>query len=186
MTKIKRVRTIDAVVVGWRPGKGPNRGLADHRALRRRRKPARSATPPGSRRPRSGGCPQLATYETGERGMGDPSRWNNERELGGGSSGPSSSSRSPFDHVSNDRIRHGTNQPLARRQGSARLPHRSAPFVGTRHPLGLFALRHGARGVCVLAWHFVVAGVLRRSTWGAFRRYPRLSRLWVVCHGGAV
>ena len=42
MVKIKRVRTIDAVVMGWRPGQGRAHGRrADPRALHARRAPAR-------------------------------------------------------------------------------------------------------------------------------------------------
>ena len=110
MSKIKRVRTIDAVVVGWRPGKeegtvgslilalhdddgklrvvGHTSGL---KAKEKRELPAK-----------------LAPYETGERGMGDPSRWNNERELEWISLRPELVVEVTFDHTSNDRIRHGT------------------------------------------------------------------------------
>ena len=110
MSKIKRVRTIDAVVVGWRPGKeegtvgslilalhdddgnlrvvGHTSGL---KAAEKRELPAK-----------------LAAYETGERGMGDPSRWNNERELEWVSLRPELVVEVTFDHTSNDRIRHGT------------------------------------------------------------------------------
>jgi ATP-dependent DNA ligase len=110
MTKIKRVRTIDAVVVGWRPGKEPDTvgsliiGLYDEdgnlrvvghtsgfKAAEKRELPK-----------------QLKRYETGERGMGDPSRWNNERELEWIELRPELVIEVTFDHVSNDRIRHGT------------------------------------------------------------------------------
>jgi ATP-dependent DNA ligase len=110
MVKIKRVRTIDAVVVGWRPGKEENTvgslilGLYDEagelrvvghtsgfKAAEKRELPA-----------------QLAPYETGQRGMGDPSRWNNERELEWVELRPELVVEVTFDHVSNDRIRHGT------------------------------------------------------------------------------
>jgi ATP-dependent DNA ligase len=110
MLKIKRVRTIDAVVVGWRPGKEENTvgslilGLYDDagelrvvghtsgfKAAEKRELPA-----------------QLAPYETGQRGMGDPSRWNNERELEWVELRPELVVEVTFDHVSNDRIRHGT------------------------------------------------------------------------------
>jgi ATP-dependent DNA ligase len=110
MVKIKRVRTIDAVVVGWRPGKEENTvgsliiGLYDDagnlrvvghssgfKASEKRELPAR-----------------LAPYETGQRGMGEPSRWNNERELEWIELRPELVIEVTFDHVSNDRIRHGT------------------------------------------------------------------------------
>ena len=51
---------------------------------------------------------KLAQYETGQRGMGDPSRWNNERELEWVELRPELVVEVTFDHVSNDRIRHGT------------------------------------------------------------------------------
>jgi ATP-dependent DNA ligase len=110
MVKIKRVRTIDAVVVGWRPGKeegtvgslilalydeageirvvGHTSGLS---AKEKRALPAR-----------------LAPYETGERGHGDPSRWASDRELEWVSLRPELVVEVTFDHTSNNRIRHGT------------------------------------------------------------------------------
>ena len=110
MVKVKRVRTIDAVVAGYRPGKeagtvgslilglyddagrlhvvGHSSGLraAEKRALVNR----------------------LAPYETGERGRGDPSRWQNERELEWISLRPELVVEVTFDHASGGRIRHGT------------------------------------------------------------------------------
>jgi ATP-dependent DNA ligase len=110
MVKIKRIRTIDAVVLGWRPGKEEGTvgslilGLYDDagelrvvghtsgfKAAEKRELPAR-----------------LAQYETGRRGSGDPSRWNNERELEWIELRPELVVEVTFDHVSNDRIRHGT------------------------------------------------------------------------------
>ena len=110
MVKIKRVRTIDAVVMGWRPGKekgtvgslilglynpegklrvvGHSSGFS---AKEKRELPAR-----------------LAPYETGERGMGDPSRWASDRELEWIAMRPELVVEVTFDHVSNNRIRHGT------------------------------------------------------------------------------
>jgi ATP-dependent DNA ligase len=110
MVKIKRVRTIDAVVVGWRPGKeegtlgslilalyddaGELRVVghtSGFKAAEKRELPAK-----------------LAPYETGQRGMGDPSRWSSERELEWIELRPELVVEVTFDHVSNDRIRHGT------------------------------------------------------------------------------
>jgi ATP-dependent DNA ligase len=110
MLKIKRVRTIDAVVMGWRPGKeegtvgslilglydeagalhtvGHTSGLS---AREKRELPAR-----------------LKPYETGKRGMGDPSRWANDRELEWIELRPELVVEVTFDHTSNNRIRHGT------------------------------------------------------------------------------
>jgi len=110
MVKIKRVRTIDAVVMGWRPGKEEGTvgslilGLYDDagelrevghtsgfRAAEKRELPAK-----------------LAPYETGRRGMGEPSRWASDRELEWIELRPELVVEVTFDHTSNDRIRHGT------------------------------------------------------------------------------
>lgn len=109
MVKVKRVRTIDAVVMGWRPGKLEDTvgslilGLHDEAgelrvvghtsgfsAKEKRELPAR-----------------LAPYETGKRGMGDPSRWTSDRELEWIELRPELVVEVTFDHTSNDRIRHG-------------------------------------------------------------------------------
>jgi ATP-dependent DNA ligase len=110
MVKVKRVRTIDAVVAGYRPGKEPgtvgslilglydqagalhvvghSSGLraAEKRALVRKLKP----------------------YETGQRGHGDPSRWKSEKELAWIELRPELVVEVTFDHASGGRIRHGT------------------------------------------------------------------------------
>jgi ATP-dependent DNA ligase len=110
MVKVKRLRTIDAVVVGYRPGKeegtvgslilglydssgqlqvvGHSSGLraAEKRALVER----------------------LAPYETGQRGHGDPSRWKNEKDLEWIELRPELVVEVTFDHSSGGRIRHGT------------------------------------------------------------------------------
>jgi ATP-dependent DNA ligase len=110
MVKIKRVRTIDAVIAGYRPGKeagtvgslilglydgagelhvvGHSSGLraAEKRALVQR----------------------LAPYETGERGHGDPSRWMSEKDLEWIALRPELVVEVTFDHASGGRIRHGT------------------------------------------------------------------------------
>jgi len=109
MVKVKRVRTIDTVVVGWRPGKEEGTlgslilGLYDKkgelhvvghtsgfRAKEKRELPAK-----------------LAPYETGERGSGDASRWTAGRELEWISVRPELVVEITFDHVSAGRIRHG-------------------------------------------------------------------------------
>jgi ATP-dependent DNA ligase len=109
MVKVKRVRTIDSVVVGWRPGKEEGTlgslilGLYDEqgelqvvghtsgfRAKQKRELPA-----------------FLAPYETGEKGSGDPSRWDAGRELEWRSVRPELVCEVTFDHVSGRRIRHG-------------------------------------------------------------------------------
>jgi ATP-dependent DNA ligase len=108
MMKIKRVRTIDAVVRGWRPGKaegtlgalilglygedgrlreiGHSSGFS---AKEKRELPAK-----------------LAPYETGERGSGEPSRWTQGRDLEWIALRPELVVEVSFDHFSNGRIRH--------------------------------------------------------------------------------
>jgi ATP-dependent DNA ligase len=49
----------------------------------------------------------LAPYETGERGRGDPSRWDSGRELEWIAVRPELVAEVTFDHVSGHRIRHG-------------------------------------------------------------------------------
>ncbi len=108
MVKVKRTRTIDAVVVGWRPGKEERTvgalilGLYDGDELRV-----------------VGHCSGLtakvkrelvdffAPYETGERGSADPSRWSADRNLEWVALRPELVVEIDFDHVSAGRIRHG-------------------------------------------------------------------------------
>jgi ATP-dependent DNA ligase len=109
MVKVKRVRTIDAVVIGWRPGKEEGTvgslilALYDGDDLR----PVGHTSGLSAKEKRA--LPErLAPYETGERGSGDPSRWDNERELEWIALRPELVVEITFDHTSNDRIRHGT------------------------------------------------------------------------------
>ena len=110
MVKVKRVRTIDAVVAGYRPGKEPDtvgslilglygedgklRVVGHSSGLRAAEKRAL--------------VDKLAPYETGQRGHGDPSRWKSEKELEWISLRPELVVEVTFDHVSDGRIRHGT------------------------------------------------------------------------------
>jgi ATP-dependent DNA ligase len=110
MVKVKRVRTIDAVVAGYRPGKEPDTvgslilGLYDtdgklhivghSSGLRAAEKRALVS--------------KLAPYESGKRGHGDPSRWKNEKELEWIDLRPELVVEITFDHTSGGRIRHGT------------------------------------------------------------------------------
>jgi ATP-dependent DNA ligase len=108
MAKVKRVRTIDAVVMGWRPGKEPDTvgalilGLYDGEALR---VVGHCSGLTASEKRRLVGF--LAPYETGERGSGDPSRWSAGRELEWIALRPELVVEIDFDHVSAGRIRHG-------------------------------------------------------------------------------
>jgi ATP-dependent DNA ligase len=110
MVKVKRVRTIDAVVAGWRPGKEENTvgslilGLygddgelhvVGHTSgLKAKEKRELVGT--------------LAPYETGERGSAEPSRWAADRDLEWVSLRPELVVEVSFDHVSAGRIRHGS------------------------------------------------------------------------------
>jgi ATP-dependent DNA ligase len=110
MVKVKRVRTIDAVIVGYRPGKEPDTvgslilGLYDQ-AGKLRVIGHSSGLRAAEKRALVG---KLAPYETGERGHGDPSRWASERDLEWISLRPELVVEVAFDHVSEGRIRHGT------------------------------------------------------------------------------
>ena len=109
MVKVKRIRTIDCVVVGWRPGKlagtvgslilgcyepdgtlrvvGHSSGFS---AKEKRELPA-----------------FLAPYESGQRGSADPSRWSADRDLEWIGLRPELVVEISFDHTSGGRIRHG-------------------------------------------------------------------------------
>jgi ATP-dependent DNA ligase len=108
MAKVKRVRTIDAVVVGWRPGKEEGTvgalilGLYDGDQLRV-----------------VGHCSGLSAaekrrlvvflepFQSGERGSADPSRWSAGKDLEWIGLRPELVVEIDFDHVSAGRIRHG-------------------------------------------------------------------------------
>jgi ATP-dependent DNA ligase len=110
MVKIKRVRTIDAVVMGWRPGKeegtvgalilglyddaGKMHVVGHSSGLKAKEKRELVKT--------------LAPYETGQRGSGEPSRWTQGRDLEWVELRPELVVEVSFDHVSAGRIRHGS------------------------------------------------------------------------------
>ena len=109
MVKIKRVRTIDAVVRGWRPGKEEgtvgslNLGLYDDAGRLHEVGHTSGFTVKQKRE-----LPAfLAPYETGERFSAEPSRWNAAREMDGAVVRPELVVEITFDHTSNERIRHG-------------------------------------------------------------------------------
>ena len=109
MVKVKRVRTIDAIVLGWRPGKEPGTvgslilGLHDEAGDLREV----GHTSGFNAKQKRELVEHLAPYETGERGSGEPSRWNNARDLEWVKLRPELVIEIAFDHTSNDRIRHG-------------------------------------------------------------------------------
>ena len=108
MVKVKRLRTIDAVVAGWRPGKEPDTvgslilGLYDGDELR-----VVGHTSGLKAAEKRALVTTLAPYESGERGSADPSRWSADRELEWVSLRPELVVEVSFDHVSAGRIRHG-------------------------------------------------------------------------------
>ena len=110
MIKVKRVRTIDAVVMGWRPGKAERTvgaiilGLygEDGRLREVGHSSGFSATEKRSL------VDKFAPYETGERGSGEPSRWTQGRDLEWVAMRPELVVEITFDHVSDGRIRHGS------------------------------------------------------------------------------
>jgi ATP-dependent DNA ligase len=108
MAKVKRVRTIDAVLVGWRPGKEPDTvgalilGLYDGEELR---VVGHCSGLSAAEKRRLVGF--LEPYETGERGSADPSRWSAGKDLEWVGLRPELVIEIDFDHVSAGRIRHG-------------------------------------------------------------------------------
>jgi ATP-dependent DNA ligase len=110
MVKVKRVRTIDAVVMGWRPGKKEGTVgaivLGLYGADGRIHEVGHSSGFTAERKREL--VAELAPYETGERGSGEPSRWTHGRDLEWVALRPELVVEVTFDHVSDGRIRHGT------------------------------------------------------------------------------
>ncbi|MDQ3850353.1 MAG: ATP-dependent DNA ligase [Actinomycetota bacterium] len=109
MVKVKRVRTIDCVVMGWRPGKAEGTVGALILALydeegRLREVGHSSGFTAGRKREL---VAELKPYETGERGTGEPSRWSAGRDLEWIALRPELVVEVTFDHTSDGRIRHG-------------------------------------------------------------------------------
>ncbi len=108
MVKIKRIRTIDAVVRGWRPGKAEGTlgaliiGLYGDDGKLREIGHSSGFTAKEKRELPD----KLAPYETGERGSGEPSRWSQGRDLEWIALRPELVVEIAFDHMSNGRIRH--------------------------------------------------------------------------------
>jgi len=108
MFKVKRVRTLDAVIVGWRPGKESGTvgalilGLYDGDELR---VVGHCSGLSAAEKRRLPGF--LAPYESGEKGSGDPSRWSGGKDLAWTGLRPELVVEIEFDHVSAGRIRHG-------------------------------------------------------------------------------
>jgi ATP-dependent DNA ligase len=121
MAKVKRVRTIDAVVVGWRPGKAERTvgalilGLYDGEQLR---VVGHCSGLSAAEKRRL--VDFLAPYESGERGSADPSRWSAGKELEWIGLRPELVVEIDFDHVSAGRIRHGAKLKRWREDKDAR------------------------------------------------------------------
>ena len=109
MAKVKRERTIDCVVLGWRPGKEEGTvgslilGLYDSGELR----PVGHISGFRAEQKRSL-RKMLKPLETGERGSADPSRWTGDRDLEWVALRPELVIEVGYDHASAGRIRHGT------------------------------------------------------------------------------
>jgi ATP-dependent DNA ligase len=109
MVKVKRVRTIDCVIVGWRPGKEEGTvgslilGLYENGNLR----PIGHTSGLKAKEKREL-VETLKPYETGEKGSGDPSRWDADRDLEWYALRPELVVEVTYDHTSGGRIRHGS------------------------------------------------------------------------------
>jgi ATP-dependent DNA ligase len=109
MLKIKRVRTIDTVIVGWRPGKAEGTvgslilGLYNPDGDLQVVGHTSGFTAKRAREL----VDELAPYETGDSGSGAPSRWDAGRDLEWRSVRPELVAEVSFDHTSGNRIRHG-------------------------------------------------------------------------------
>jgi ATP-dependent DNA ligase len=109
MVKVKRVRTIDCVVVGYRPGKAEGTvgalilGLYEPAGELRVVGHASGFTAAAKRDL----LDLLRPLETGDRGSAEASRWTAGRELEWASVRPELVAEVTFDHASGGRIRHG-------------------------------------------------------------------------------
>src|SRR5688572_28460447 len=110
MVKVKRLRTIDAFVAGWLPGKEENTvgslilGLYDKKGELRI---VGDASGPKAKVKRDL-IEKLAPYASGDMGPADPSRWSADRDLEWVGLRSELVIEVTFDHVSAGRIRHGS------------------------------------------------------------------------------
>lgn len=108
MAKVKRERTIDCVVMGWRPGKEEGTvgslilGLYDDGELR-----TVGHISGFSAAAKRGMRAMLAPLETGNSGTAEPSRWTGGRDLGWVELRPELVIEVGYDHAASGRIRHG-------------------------------------------------------------------------------
>jgi ATP-dependent DNA ligase len=110
MVKIKRQRTLDAVVAAFRYGKEEGTlgslilGLYDEEGKLH----VVGHTSGFKAKEKRDLLDTLAPYMTGESGPGEPSRWKSDEELVWEGLRPELVVEVSYDHVSGDRIRHGT------------------------------------------------------------------------------
>jgi ATP-dependent DNA ligase len=122
MVKVKRVRTIDCAVVGWRPGKAEGTvgslilglyapsgelhvvGHTSGFTAARARELVGVVTP----------------HETGEHGASEPNRWSADRDREWRGLRPELVAEVSFDHKSGHRIRHGARLLRFREDKAAR------------------------------------------------------------------
>jgi ATP-dependent DNA ligase len=108
MAKVKRERTIDCVVMGWRPGKEEGTvgslilGLYDGDELR-----TVGHISGFSKKAKQSMRAMLAPLETGQSGSAEPSRWTGGRELEWVELRPELVIEVGYDHAASGRIRHG-------------------------------------------------------------------------------
>jgi ATP-dependent DNA ligase len=108
MAKVKRERTIDCVVMGWRPGKEEGTvgslilGLYDGGELR-----SVGHISGFSHETKRSLRTMLEPLETGEAGTAEPSRWTGGRDLEWVALRPELVIEIGYDHAAAGRIRHG-------------------------------------------------------------------------------
>jgi ATP-dependent DNA ligase len=108
MAKVKRERTIDCVVMGWRPGKEEGTvgslilGLYDGGDLR-----TVGHISGFSKAAKQSMRAMLAPLETGQSGTAEPSRWTGGRDLEWVALRPELVIEVGYDHAASGRIRHG-------------------------------------------------------------------------------
>jgi ATP-dependent DNA ligase len=109
MVKIKRVRTIDCAIVGWRPGKAEGTvgslilGLYDPGGELHVVGHTSGFTAAKAREL----VGVVQPHETGEHGASEPSRWSTDRDREWRGLRPDLVAEVSFDHKSGHRIRHG-------------------------------------------------------------------------------
>ena len=110
MVKIKRLRTLDAVVAAFRYGKEPGTlgslilGLYDDDGQLH----VVGHTSGFKAKEKRELLDKLAPYMTGESGPGEPSRWKSDEDLVWEGMRPELVVEVSYDHVTGNRIRHGT------------------------------------------------------------------------------